>query len=115
VQTRILHVSDLHFGAGNAHWKPRVSEALGLPMSKVRAIATRIGGGFGGKAEPGTQIIAVAPAQATGRPVKVILSRGEDFTMMPVRQPTSARMTHSATRPSITPFAPRPMRSATER
>lgn len=69
-----------------------VSEALGLPMAKIRAIATRIGGGFGGKAEPGTQIVAVALARATGRPVKVVLSRDEDFTMMRVRHPAKIRV-----------------------
>ena len=69
-----------------------ISEALGLPMAKIRAIATRVGGGFGGKSEPGTQIIAVMLAQATGRPVKVILSRDEDFTMMRVRHPAKVRV-----------------------
>jgi CO/xanthine dehydrogenase Mo-binding subunit len=69
-----------------------VSEALGLPMAKVRAVATRIGGGFGGKAEPGTQIVAALLAQATGRPVKVVLARDEDFTMMRARHPAKVRV-----------------------
>lgn len=69
-----------------------VSEALGISMSKVRAIATRIGGGFGGKAEPATQIIAVALARETKRPVKVILSRDDEFTFMRVRHPAKVRV-----------------------
>lgn len=69
-----------------------VSEALGIPMAKVRAIATRIGGGFGGKAEPATQIVAVALARITGRPVKMILNRDEEFTMMRARHPAKVRV-----------------------
>jgi len=69
-----------------------VSEALGISMAKVRAIATRIGGGFGGKAEPSAQIIAVALARETGRPVKLILSRDEEFTMMRMRHPAKVRV-----------------------
>ena len=45
--------------------------ALGLPMSKVRVIAPRIGGGFGGKCEFTNQPITALLAQATGRPVKL--------------------------------------------
>lgn len=75
-----------------------VSEALGIPMAKVRVIATRIGGGFGGKSEPGTQIVAVALAQATGRPVKVVLTRDEDVTMMRIRHPAKVRVKTGAKR-----------------
>jgi len=69
-----------------------VAEALGLPMSKVRAIATRIGGGFGGKAEATVQPIAAALARASGRPVKVVLARDEDFVMMRARHPARVRI-----------------------
>ena len=75
-----------------------VSEALGIPMAKIRAVATRIGGGFGGKAEPGTQIIAVALARATGRPVKVVLARDEEFVMMRARHPAKVRVKTGATK-----------------
>ena len=56
--------------------------ALGLPMSKVRVIAPRIGGGFGGKCEFTNQPITALLAQATGRPVKLTFSREDDMTMM---------------------------------
>ncbi len=69
-----------------------VAEALGLPMAKVRAIATRIGGGFGGKAEPGTQLIAAWLARESGRPVKLVLTRDEEFTMMRARHPAKVRV-----------------------
>jgi len=34
-----------------------VSQGLGLARSKVRAISPYVGGGFGGKSEPGTQLV----------------------------------------------------------
>ena len=56
--------------------------ALGVPMSKVRVIAPRIGGGFGGKCEFTNQPITALLAQAAGRPVKLTFSREDDMTMM---------------------------------
>ena len=56
--------------------------ATGLPMSKIRVIAPRIGGGFGGKCEFTNQPITALLARATGRPVKLTYSREDDMTMM---------------------------------
>ncbi|MYH70742.1 MAG: xanthine dehydrogenase family protein [Gammaproteobacteria bacterium] len=56
--------------------------AMGLPMSKVRVIAPRVGGGFGGKCEFTNQPITALLARATGRPVKLTYSREDDMTMM---------------------------------
>jgi carbon-monoxide dehydrogenase large subunit len=59
-----------------------VAAALGLPMSKVRAIGPRVGGGFGGKGDLTNQGIAAALALATRRPVRVTMTRDEDMTTM---------------------------------
>ncbi|MFI5283798.1 MAG: xanthine dehydrogenase family protein molybdopterin-binding subunit [Candidatus Dormibacterales bacterium] len=56
-----------------------VAETLELPMSKVRVIVPSLGGGFGGKCEFGIEAHAVALAQKAGRPVRLILSRSEEF------------------------------------
>jgi CO/xanthine dehydrogenase Mo-binding subunit len=56
-----------------------VAETLQLPMSKVRVIVPSLGGGFGGKCEFGIEAHAVALAQKAGRPVRLILSRAEEF------------------------------------
>ena len=64
-----------------------VCESLGLSMSKVRCVTPRIGGGFGNKMEAHVQPLVVALAIATGRPVKLILSREEDFEMVRARHP----------------------------
>ena len=57
-----------------------VSKVLELPMSRVRIIATPVGGGFGGKSDPFPhEIIAGKLAMVTGRPVKIALTREEVF------------------------------------
>ena len=70
----------------------RVAEWVGLPMAKVRSIAPKIGGGFGGKGSPGTQPLAAALALKTGKPVKFVLSLTEDFEMLRSRHPARIRM-----------------------
>jgi len=57
-----------------------LSRTLGLPLSRIRVIATPVGGGFGGKSDPFGHEIAVAKlAMITGRPVKITLTREEVF------------------------------------
>ncbi len=69
-----------------------IAEALRLPMARIRVVTPRIGGGFGGKMEPTVQPIAVALAMKAGRPVKLVLSRVDDFTMMRSRHASRIRM-----------------------
>jgi CO/xanthine dehydrogenase Mo-binding subunit len=75
-----------------------IHEALDIPMAKVRAIAPRIGGGFGGKSEATVQIFAVMLTQAARRPVKIVLSREEDMRAMRCRHPARVRIRTGATR-----------------
>ncbi len=65
----------------------RVSEALKIPMSKIRVIAPNVGGGFGGKIETNVQPICVALALKANRPVKMVLTREEEFMVMHPRHP----------------------------
>jgi len=65
----------------------RISESLKIPMSKIRIIAPRVGGGFGGKIEAHVQPICVALAQRTDKPVKIILTREEEFSATRPRHP----------------------------
>lgn len=74
------------------------AEVLGLPMSRIRAIATRVGGAFGGKSEVTVQPVAAALALRTRRPVKVVLPRNDDFLMMRTRHPARVWMRTAATR-----------------
>jgi CO/xanthine dehydrogenase Mo-binding subunit len=69
------------------HIQQRVAEELGIPMAKVRVIATRVGGGFGGKHASNIHSIAAWLARAAGRPVKLVLSRTQDFEVQRSRHP----------------------------
>ena len=69
------------------HVQQRVAEELGEPMARVRAIATRVGGGFGGKHASNIHSIAAWLARAARRPVKLVLSRTQDFEVQRSRHP----------------------------
>ena len=75
-----------------------VCDALKLPMSKVRCVTPRVGGGFGNKMEMHVQGMVTALALATGRPVKMVLSREEDFEMVRLRHPYRIRSKTGARR-----------------
>ncbi|MFO1055671.1 MAG: xanthine dehydrogenase family protein molybdopterin-binding subunit [Dongiaceae bacterium] len=75
-----------------------VCESLGLPMSRLRCLTPRVGGGFGNKMEPHVQPIVVALAMKCGRPVRLILSREEDFETVRARHPFKIRMRTGAKR-----------------
>lgn len=61
------------------------SDALGLPLDKVRVSAAMVGGGFGGKEDMSVQHHAALLAQKTNRPVKVKLTRAESILVHPKR------------------------------
>jgi 4-hydroxybenzoyl-CoA reductase subunit alpha len=57
-----------------------LAKVLELPMSRIRVIATPVGGGFGGKSDPFShEICAAKLAMVAGRPVKITLTREEVF------------------------------------
>ena len=66
--------------------------ALALPMSKVRVIAPRIGGGFGGKTGLTNQPLNAALALAANAPVKMTLSREDDMMTMKNRHSSKVYM-----------------------
>jgi carbon-monoxide dehydrogenase large subunit len=51
-----------------------------LPESRVRVICTKVGGGFGGKIQPRLEPVAVALSLKTAKPVKIVMTRAEEFT-----------------------------------
>jgi CO/xanthine dehydrogenase Mo-binding subunit len=75
-----------------------VCEGLGLPMSKLRSIVPKVGGGFGNKIEVHVQAFVVALTLATGLPVKMILNREEDFETNRFRHPFRIRSKTGAKR-----------------
>lgn len=80
------------------HIQQRVAEELGEPMAKIRVIATRVGGGFGGKHASNIHSTAAWLARATGRPVKLVLSRTQDFEIQRSRHPARIWMKTGARR-----------------
>ncbi len=75
-----------------------VSSSLGLPMNKVRIVVPAVGGAFGGKIVTRVESIAGALAMAARRPVKLVLSRDDDMTMMHARHAGKIRMKTGARR-----------------
>lgn len=62
---------------------------LGLPLNKIRVVKPFVGGGFGGKADGlfPMDLCAVMLAKKTGRPVKIVNNREEEFTASRRRHP----------------------------
>ncbi len=56
-----------------------VTSSLNIPISKINVIGTTIGGGFGAKFGMLDHPYAVLLSQATGHPVKIVMSRYEEF------------------------------------
>jgi CO/xanthine dehydrogenase Mo-binding subunit len=68
--------------------KREFAEYLGLDPGRIRIVQPPIGGGFGSKLDIYPfEVICVFLARATGRPVKLVFSREEEFLASPTRQP----------------------------
>ncbi len=75
-----------------------LADRLGIPMSRIRAISPRVGGGFGGKIEMTVQPIAVLLSMKASKPVKVTLTREQDMEMIRARHPAKVHMKTGATK-----------------
>ncbi len=75
-----------------------VCESLGLPMTRLRCLTPRVGAGFGNKMESHVQPVVVLLAMKCRRPVKLILSREEDFETVRAGHPFRIRMRTGARR-----------------
>lgn len=72
--------------------RDRFAEALGIRSSEVRVVGHHIGGAFGAKLDLGIEPYAALLAKATGRPVKLVLERTEDFITCPSRENAIVRI-----------------------
>src|SRR6266550_3376719 len=76
-----------------------LGKVLELPMSRIRVIATPNGGGFGGKSDIFShELVAAKFAMATGRPVKITLTREEVFYAHRGRHPVLMKVKTGFTR-----------------
>ena len=64
-----------------------IARTLKLPMSRIRIVATIVGGNFGGKNEISQEPALALLSKKTGRPVKGVFTRGEEFTATTTRHP----------------------------
>lgn len=56
-----------------------LAHALELPMSRLRVVGTPVGGAFGGKAAAILEPLCIALSRRSGRPVKMVMTREEEF------------------------------------
>src|SRR2546429_9756039 len=76
-----------------------LGKVLELPMSRIRVMATPNGGGFGGKSDIFShELVAAKFAMATGRPVKITLTREEVFYAHRGRHPVLMKVKTGFTR-----------------
>ena len=59
--------------------RAQLAETFNVPQSQVRVIVPTLGGGYGGKTYPKTEPLTAMLAYKAGRPVKLVLTRAEDF------------------------------------
>ena len=80
-----LHV----YSQGQGAWEDRrqIAGFLGVPERAVRVTQVSAGGAFGAKEDLNVQAHAALLARATGRPVRVTLSRGESLRFHAKRHP----------------------------
>ena len=79
-----------------------LGKVLELPMSRIRVIATPNGGGFGGKSDIfAHELVAAKLAMATGRPVKITLTREEVFYAHRGRHPVLMKVKTGFTREGV--------------
>ena len=64
-----------------------LARTLGLPIHKIHVTSTQVGGNFGGKNEITMEPILALLAKKTGRPVKGVYTRKEEFTSSTTRHP----------------------------
>jgi putative selenate reductase molybdopterin-binding subunit len=74
------------------HARRILAPVLGLPVKRIRVIKPRVGGGFGGKQEVLVEDAAGHLTIATGRPVKMELTREEEFVASRSRHPMIVRL-----------------------
>jgi CO/xanthine dehydrogenase Mo-binding subunit len=85
--------------------KREFAEILGMEPGRIRIIQPPIGGGFGSKLDIYPfEIICAWLARATGRPVKLVFSREEEFLASPTRQPVRLTLRSGCTRAGTLTF-----------
>ena len=87
------------------NYKMDLAPALGMHPGDIRVIQPPVGGAFGSKLDVYPyEPIAALLARATGRPVKVLYTREEEFRAAPTRQPAIIHMRTGCTKDGTLTF-----------
>ena len=98
---------------GSFNTRAEVADVLGIPENRIKVIPMECGGGFGGKiralVEP---ITAVLLSQATGRPVRYVMTRREELEAGMPAPAASSSGSRPASSSDGTRWRSRPRRSS---
>jgi CO/xanthine dehydrogenase Mo-binding subunit len=104
-RTQMVEHVPLEPHAAIAHWDPNgrvtvystlgritlgradIARTLKIPLNRVRVVATIVGGNFGGKNEITQEPVLALLSRKTGRPVKGLYTRSEEFIASTTRHP----------------------------
>jgi CO/xanthine dehydrogenase Mo-binding subunit len=78
------------------HIRRIISQGLEIPISKIRVIKPRVGGGFGGKQAIHGEMLVAYVTYKTGLPAKMIYTRKEVFESSYTRHPMKLEVTLGA-------------------
>jgi len=77
---------------GFALTQMRLAALLGIPAEGIHIRSPFLGGGFGSKLLTGPQVLGILAARLVGRPVKLVLRRGQMYGPVTHRAPTRQRL-----------------------
>jgi len=80
------------------HVRRIIAPLVGLPVKQIRVVKPRIGGGFGNKQEMILEDLCAHLTIATGRPVRMVYTRQQEFTSSRSRHPQIMRYKIGVTR-----------------
>ena len=83
------------------HIRRIISQALDYPLSKIRIIKPRVGGGFGGKQAIHGELLVSTVTLKTGKPSKMIYTRKEVFESTYSRHPMRFDLKLGATKDGV--------------
>ncbi|XMB72121.1 molybdopterin cofactor-binding domain-containing protein [Mycoplasmatota bacterium WC30] len=78
------------------HMRRIISQALSIPITKIRFIKPRVGGGFGGKQQIHGEMFVAYVTYKTGKPAKMVYTRKEVFESTFSRHPMKMDVTLGA-------------------
>lgn len=78
-----------------------MAEIIGIPITRVRVIPSFVGGDFGGKGMVFDEPLCYFLARKAGRPVKMVMSRQEEFMAASPRHPSVIRLKAGVTKAGV--------------